>query len=287
MQSVKILIFSKLTNLMNKFVKITFSSMVGLNLLMNASLAFAQTRLTTTTLTTIPTNITGVVTSAEPIPATGNTATTGTTAGTTTTGTRGTTSTGTRGTTGTTMPQATDIPIVPTISQQTTATNDTPSTSTLVCTQDQCASTVRKAMGNEIIVMTVLMMGSVAGGILWALALLMTKKGSLDRESRRLERQNRFSFERMVTAEKTTAYNSYIDKVMNAINNLQHKKALAPQDFSDLQESGIYIDIHGSKHLRVMNEHIMSIIKAGKPLSTADQIHLKTELSKMIKADLI
>lgn len=255
------------------------------SLLMQGQLAFAQ-------------NAAGVPLSGEPKPQTGTTTTTTTTTKTTTTGTRtGTqtgTTTGTRtpigATTGTYNPNAnvptpTDIPLVPTITQQTTPAPQT--TTTNVCTQDQCTSTVNRAMGNEIIVMTVLFMGSGIGGLLWILGLMMMKKGIVERETHRMERQNRFQLQGMLTNEKTKAYNKYIDSVMSIVNKMQHKKSLAPDDLKTFQEGSVFINLNGSKHLRSMNDHIASLFNTGKPLATADQFHLRTELSKTIKGDLL
>lgn len=252
-------------------------------------------------------NVAGVNLSGEPVPVTTTTTTNGTTGGganttgTTTTGTNTTTGTGTRTTTGTTrtstgtnttgttsqtstVPAATDIPVVPTLTQQTT---DNSQPSTLVCDQDKCAATVQKVMGNEVIVMTILFLGSGIGGIIWILALMMMKKGVVERESRRMERQNRMQLQSMMTSQKTSAYNSYINAVMTLIDRIQHKKTPAASEMQNFTEGSIFINMHGSKHLRAMNDHIASLIDAGKPLAPADRTHLKSELSKTIRADLI
>lgn len=265
---------------------------IAASLLLQAQLGFAQ-------------NITGTVVSGEPIPATTTggganttgtaTTTTGTSTGTTRTGSQTGTTTGTN--TGTRTPASTtgsqssnlpipsDIPIVPSITQETGTTTD--QTTTLVCDQDKCAATVQKTMGNEIIVMTILFLGSGVGGLLWILALLMMKKGAVEREARRMDRRNRQHLQSMMTNQKTKVYDTYIDTVMALVDKIQHKKPVAPDEMKSFQESSVFINMHGSKHMRAMNEHIASLISAGKSLAAADHAHLKTELSKTIRADLI
>lgn len=266
-----------------------------LTLMLQSQLAFAQN--------------TAGVTSGEPVPQTGGTTTTGTRSGTTTTGQTPGTTTGTTGTTGTrtqpttgttgtrnqptgttggqtsTVPTPADIPVVPSITQETTTGNQ--NNSSLVCDQDKCVSSVRQAMGNEIIVMTILFLGSLAGGILWILALLMMKKGVVERESRRMDRQNRMHMKKVIAAEKMKTYDRYINTVMSLVNSLQHKKNPDQGTFKDFQETSVFINMHGSKHLRAMNEHIGKLIGAGKPLAGPDLLHLKSELSKTIKSDLM
>lgn len=267
---------------------------IAAGLLLQAQLGFAQ-------------SITGTVVSGQPMPTTTGgganttgttTTTTGTTTGTTrtggqtgTTGTTTGTNTGTRTPANTTgsqtsnLPIPSDIPIVPSITQETTTTTDQPTT--LVCDQDRCAATVQKTMGNEIIVMTILFLGSGVGGLLWVLALIMMKKGAVERESRRMERRNRQHMQSIMTNQKTKVYNAYIDTVMALVDKIQHKKPFGPGEMKSFQESSVFINMHGSKHMRAMNEHIASLINTGKSLATADHAHLKTELSKTIRADLI
>ncbi len=265
---------------------------IAASLLIQAQLGFAQ-------------SITGTVVSGQPMPTTttgsganitGTTATTtntGTTRPGSQTGTTGTTTgtaTGTRtpGSTGnqtSNLPIPTDIPIVPSITQETGTTND--QTTTLVCDQDKCAATVQKTMGNEIIVMTILFLGSGVGGLLWILALLMMKKGVVERESRKMDRRNRQHMQSMMTNQKMKVYDGYINTVMSLVNNIQHKKPVGPDEMKSFQESSVFINMHGSKHMRAMNEHIASLIQTGKSLATADHAHLKAELSKTIRADLV
>lgn len=244
-------------------------------------------------------NTAGVPVSGEPVPTTttgGGANTTGTTVpgGTTTTTTTGTrtgtttnTSTGTRtpGTTTTIVPTPADIPVVPSLTQEEGSPSD--GSTDLVCNQERCVAAVGQAMGNEIIVMTILFLGSLIGGILWVLGLLAMKKGVVERESRRMERQNRFHLNTMLTRQKMKAYDGYISAVMSAIDKIQHKKTPDKHEMDDFREGSNFIELHGSKHLRAMNEHIMSLLNTGKPLATADRMHLKSELSKTIKADLL
>lgn len=253
------------------------SGVVIISLVLQAQIGFAQ-------------SITGAVVSGQPTPTTGTT--TGTRTGTTTntTGTRTGTTTNTTGTrTGTTanttnLPTPTDIPLVPTLTQQTTPA---PQNTTLVCDQDKCAATVQKTMGNEIIVMTVLFMGAIIGGIMWVLGLLMMKKSVVEREGRRMERQNRYHLQRILTDEKVKAYDKYINVVMDMMKKLQDKKTLGAEEMRTYLESSVFINMHGSKHLRAINDHIQQLIGSGKPLLPADQMHLKSELGKTIRADLI
>ncbi len=250
-------------------------------------------------------NTVGVPLSGEPVPTTttggganttgttvpgGTTSTTGTTTGTRTPGSTTTgTTTGTRtpgSTTTTIVPTPTDIPVVPSLTQEEGTPADG-SDSNLVCNQERCVAAVGQAMGNEIIVMTILFLGSLIGGILWILGLLTMKKGVVERESRRMDRQNRFHLQKMLTGQKMKAYDGYINAVMSAIDKIQHKKGLDKHDLENFREGATFIELHGSKHLRAMNEHITALIGGGKPLATADRLHLKSELSKTIKADLL
>jgi hypothetical protein len=236
----------------------------------------------------VPTTTTGggANTTGTTVPG-GTTSTTGTTTGTRTTTTGTTTGTRTPGSTTTTIvPTPTDIPVVPSLTQEEGTPADG-SDGSLVCNQERCVAAVGQAMGNEIIVMTILFLGSLIGGILWILGLLTMKKGVVERESRRMDRQNRFHFQKMLTSQKMKAYDGYINAVMSAIDKIQHKKGLDKHDLENLREGATFIELHGSEHLRAMNEHITALIGGGKPLATADRLHLKSELSKTIKADLL
>ena len=142
-------------------------------------------------------------------------------------------------------------------------------------------------MGNEIIVMTIFFFGAGIGGLSWVLALLASKKSVVDREGRRMERQNRAHFEKMLTNEKTKNYNNYIDSVMDIVEKLHHKKTLGAADLKSFQAGSAYINLTGSQDLRSMNDHISGLIDKGKPLTSADYSHLKTELGKTAKADLM
>ncbi len=272
---------------MKKLTAIFGTVLFGSLLLLQTPLSYAQ----------VMTNgVLGVPASGQPMPQSGGSgATTGTTTGTTGgTRTGGGQTGGTRTppggvkTTGTTstVPPATDIPFVPIGVTQETVPSTTQDT-TLVCDQDKCAATVQQTMGNEIIAMTVLLMGSMIGGILWMLGLLSMKKGVVEREGHRMERQNRFHFKKMLTEQKTQAYNSYIDTVMNIVEKIQMKKTLGTEDYRNFQESSVFINMHGSNHLRSMNDHIANLINSAKPLATSDKLHLKSELSKTIRADLL
>lgn len=270
-----------------KKILLKTGGIIMISFMVQAQIGFAQSA-------TVP----GAVMSGQPRPTGGGTTMTGTTGNNGTTGTTGTTpgnNGGTRGTTTnnggrnttgtiTPVPTPTDIPLVPSVTQQTTTT---PTNSTLVCDQDKCAATVQKTMGNEIIVMSVLFIGALIGGIMWSLGLLMMKKGVVEREGRRMERQNRFHMQRMLTEEKMKAYDKYINVVMDIMKKLQDKKTLGTDEMRDYLESSVFINMHGSKHLRAMNDHIQQLIGSGKPLMTADQLHLKSELGKTIRADLI
>jgi len=262
--------------------KISAAGIMFISLLMQAQLGFAQ-------------STTGLPLSGQPAPTTGGATSTGTTVGGQTPTTTSTTTTGTGTPTGTrtnltgsgtmtNLPTPTDIPVVPTLTQERTPLYQDDS---LVCNQERCVVAVGQAMGNEIIVMTILFLGSLVGGILWILSLLMTKKGMLERESRRMERQNRFQLQKMVTGEKIKAYDQYINAVMTLVDMLQHKKPVDKLALHGFNESSVFINMNGSKHLRAMNEHVASLIHAGKPLETADRLHLKSELSKTIKSDLL
>jgi len=256
------------------------------SLFMQAQLGFSQAM----------TNVNGAVVSGQPRPTGGGTTTTGTgtTPGTPRTGGT-TTGTGTRPggvkTTGTNPQSATDIPVVPlgTTEQQiptTTGSTDNNGNTTLVCDQDKCAATVQKTLGNEVIVMTVLFLGSLVGGILWILGLLLMKKGVIEREGKRMDRENRHHLQQILTSQKTKMYDQYINSVMNIVDHLQHKRTFAGQELAAFNDSSVFISLHGSQHLRAMNDHVTGLMNSGKPLSTADKLHLQSELSKTIKADL-
>lgn len=240
-------------------------------------------------------NVPGQVSTPEPVPA----ATTGSTGGGSgsTTGTGGGTPTGAKnppGASSTTptlnlQPTPTDIPVVPIPAQnpvQQTASSDN-QPETLLCTQDKCTASLNQAMGNEIIVMTILFFGSIIGGILWILALLSMRKGVMERESRRMERQTRLSLQKMVARQKVQAYGKYINSVIRLIDKLQHKNPIQTAEMREFQEGSVFIALHGSKHLCAINDHINSLILGGKPLPTADRLHLKLELGKTIRADLL
>jgi len=240
-------------------------------------------------------NVLKQVSTSEPLPATitSTQATTGA-AGTSTTGTKGTRTPATSLTTQplNLLPTPTDIPVVPgatqnTQEQHTPAATTTTDTSTLVCTQDKCAASLNQAMGNEIIVMTILLFGAIIGGILWILALLSMKKSVMDRETRRMERQTRLNLQKMIAKQKVQAYGKYINSVIQLIDNLQHKTAIPTAEMREFQEGSVFIALHGSKKLCVINDHIASLIRAGKPVPAEDQTHLKLELGKTIRADLM
>lgn len=239
-------------------------------------------------------NVPGQVSTPEPVPG----ATAGTTGGgsNSTTGT-GSTTTGTKNPSGAAsttptlnlQPTPTDIPVVPGPAQNPTQ-QTTPSDNqqeTLVCTQNKCTASLNQAMGNEIIVMSILFFGAIIGGILWILALLSMKKGVMERETRRMERQTRLSLQKMVARQKAQAYGKYINSVIQLIDKLQHKNTIQTAEIREFQEGSVFIALHGSKHLCAINDHINALILAGKPLPTADQMHLKLELGKTIRTDLL
>ncbi len=260
---------------MKKLTILTTCAMILMSLLLQGQAVFAQSL----------TNVPGAVVSGQPTP-TGGGSTTGTriggATGTSTGGTAGTKTTGITGTRAN-LPTPTDIPVVPALTQETTTPQDT----TLVCDQDKCAATLNQAMGNEIIVMTILFFGSIAGGILWILGLLMMKKGVVERESRRMERQNRTHLRNVMTKQKVSVYNDYINTVIKMVDTLKHKNPVDKKDLNEFNEGSVFIDLHGSQHLRAMNEHIRSLIQGTRHITDADQMHLKSELSKTIRADLI
>jgi hypothetical protein len=112
------------------------------------------------------------------------------------------------------------------------------------------------------------------------------RKGVGRRETSRMNRQNRHHFQKMMTDQKIKTYERYIDNVMTIVEKIQNKTATGPGDLKKFQEGSAFINLHGSKYLRSMNEHITGLIHKGKPLTHSDYVHLKSELGKTAKADL-
>lgn len=114
----------------------------------------------------------------------------------------------------------------------------------------------------------------------------MMKGGVVSRAAGSMQRENRWKLNKMYTAKKLTAYNKYIDSVMSMINKLHHKNGISNQDTHAFKESAAFIEINGSKHLRALNDRIAGLVNSGKSLAGADHLQLKTDLTKIMKADL-
>lgn len=115
--------------------------------------------------------------------------------------------------------------------------------------------------------------------MLWMLAMLMMKGGVLYRAEGNSQRQNRMKLGKILTAKKLAAYDQYIDSVMSAVLN--------GKDLAAFRDSSAYIKINGGKNMLAINDQIIAMVEAGKPITAAERLNLKTDLIKFMKTDLM
>ena len=173
-----------------------------------------------------------------------------------------------------------DVPLVP--SPTTDQTHDP----NQICTADRCAATVAITGKNQLATGYIMFAGSFIGGMLWILSMLMSKGQVVDRESSRMERENRLHFMKKLTAEKMKRYGAFVDSVSELMNSLQHKKPLNAAAMRTYQDSSIFVSMHSSDGLQNINDQIGALFSSGKPLASKDAVQLRNDLTKAMRSDL-
>jgi len=179
-----------------------------------------------------------------------------------------------------------EVPSVPELTQESTQ-QTSPNPASLVCTSDKCSAAISQAGGNQVIFATIFFIGGIIGGIIWIFGLLLTKNQVIEREARRMERENTRYFKKILTQQKMAAFSHYTNSVASILAKLKQKIPSDKADIKSFQQDSVFIEMHGSLGLRNVNNRIAEIIASRKAPSPENYEKLKNELIRTLRADLL